>query len=123
MTWRLKSWPLEQKPSVVYLTIEEFESTCVVHVEQQDVPVNEIEIIKRNWEAYYFAPIRNCLENLNTIPKTTSVVSHNPFENKGDKSDSSNINSFFIRNGKILVYGLVGAMIAYVAAVVVFTTK
>ncbi|KAJ3201030.1 hypothetical protein HDU82_008417 [Entophlyctis luteolus] len=62
MTWRLNSWPVSQKPSIVHITIQEYDNACEVSVKQQGIPADEADIIKRNWEAYYFAPIRNNLE-------------------------------------------------------------
>ncbi|KAJ3403230.1 hypothetical protein HDU80_004363, partial [Chytriomyces hyalinus] len=80
-TWRLKSWPPSLQSSLVTLLIDEFDKVVRVRVKHVDAPVDEIAVIKRNWEAYYFTPIRESLHILATIPKVTAVVASKPLVN------------------------------------------
>ncbi|KAJ3236460.1 hypothetical protein HDU81_010755 [Chytriomyces hyalinus] len=80
-TWRLKSWPSSLQSSLVTLLIDEFDKVVRVRVKHVDAPADEIPVIKRNWEAYYFTPIRESLHILATIPKVTAVVAAKPLVN------------------------------------------
>ncbi|KAI8830069.1 activator of Hsp90 ATPase [Chytriomyces cf. hyalinus JEL632] len=89
-TWRLKSWPPSLQSSLVTLLIDEFDKVVRVRVKHVDAPADEIAVIKRNWEAYYFTPIRESLHILATIPKVTAVVAAKPLVNAEEYERMSN---------------------------------
>ncbi|KAI9330436.1 activator of Hsp90 ATPase [Obelidium mucronatum] len=125
-TWRLKSWPESYKSNLVTISMDEFDDAVRVRVKQEDVPVDEVEAIKRNWEAYYFAPIRTSLDRLASVPKVTKVVDHRfrypGFQERTDGSAPGGLSKTvwdqkdggFSSIGTIGVVGLVGAVLAFV---------
>ncbi|ORY43030.1 hypothetical protein BCR33DRAFT_851260 [Rhizoclosmatium globosum] len=71
--WKVKGWA---EASTVTITIDEFDDVgCKMGVVIRGVPVDEEGVVKRNWEGYYFEPIRGALERCKDIPKVTPVVS------------------------------------------------
>ncbi|CAG8481441.1 4968_t:CDS:10 [Acaulospora colombiana] len=56
--WRLKTWP-EGHFSTVTLKFEQTSDRTIVHVTQEGVPVGEEEIVRRNWQSYYWNSIKS----------------------------------------------------------------
>ncbi|CAG8765890.1 30727_t:CDS:2, partial [Racocetra persica] len=57
-TWRLKTWP-EGHFSTVTLEFEQTSDYTLVNITQKGVPVGEEEIVKQNWQNYYWNPIKS----------------------------------------------------------------
>ncbi|CAG8453637.1 11809_t:CDS:2 [Ambispora gerdemannii] len=57
-TWRLTTWP-EGHYSNVVLQFDQKSDSTTVHVTHDGVPVGEEEIVRRNWQNYYWNPIKS----------------------------------------------------------------
>ncbi|CAG8644014.1 31664_t:CDS:2 [Gigaspora margarita] len=57
-TWRQKTWP-EGHFSTVTLEFEQESDYTRVNVTQKGVPVGEEDIVKQNWQNYYWNPIKS----------------------------------------------------------------
>jgi activator of HSP90 ATPase len=55
--WRVKQWPSGHF-SNVEITIEEKEDHTLLKLKQTLVPSNEAESTEKNWQRYYFTPIK-----------------------------------------------------------------
>ncbi|KAJ3409168.1 Sec63 [Chytridiales sp. JEL 0842] len=57
MTWKLKSWPAGHF-SKVTMTFETQRESVKLKVAQSDVPIGEVDTVRRNWENYYWNGIK-----------------------------------------------------------------
>ncbi|GBC01901.1 hypothetical protein RclHR1_04380002 [Rhizophagus clarus] len=57
-TWRLKSWP-EGHFSTVTIKFEQASDFTRVHITQEGVPIGEVDAVRRNWQSYYWNPIKS----------------------------------------------------------------
>ncbi|CAB4383310.1 unnamed protein product [Rhizophagus irregularis] len=57
-TWRLKTWP-EGHFSTVTIKFEQASDFTRVHINQEGVPIGEVDAVRNNWQSYYWNPIKN----------------------------------------------------------------
>ncbi|CAG8640015.1 11031_t:CDS:2, partial [Paraglomus brasilianum] len=57
-TWRLKSWP-EGHYSNVTMTFEQTSDSTKLHLTQTGVPVGEVDVVRNNWQTFYWNPIKS----------------------------------------------------------------
>ncbi len=63
MTWRLASWPAEAPPSTVTIRLQPGAKgadpqRCTVALTQAGVPSGDADVVRSNWQRYYWEPIR-----------------------------------------------------------------
>ena len=57
MEWKLKGWKCSSHVSIEILTDQH--DSCVLKMEQTNVPNGEADITKNNWHNYYWNPIKS----------------------------------------------------------------
>jgi activator of HSP90 ATPase len=57
-TWRLKTWP-EEHHSKVTMTLEQTSEATKVHIKHEGVPIGEEDVIRGNWQTFYWIPIKS----------------------------------------------------------------
>jgi len=57
-TWRLRTWP-EDHFSTVTLRFEQTSDNTMVHLTQEGIPIGEVDIVRRNWQNYYWNSIKS----------------------------------------------------------------
>ncbi|CAG8446553.1 14526_t:CDS:2 [Ambispora leptoticha] len=63
-TWRLNTWP-EGHYSNVVLRFDQKSDSTIVHLTHDGVPVGEEDIVRRNWQNYYWNPIKSVFGRTN----------------------------------------------------------
>ncbi|RHZ81295.1 hypothetical protein Glove_122g13 [Diversispora epigaea] len=94
--WRLKAWP-EGHYSTVTLKFEQTTDFTRVYVTQEGIPIGEEEIVRRNWQSYYWNSIKSVfgygfisstINNNNDINK--SFIKNNNYKNKSKDNNNNN---------------------------------
>ncbi|CAJ0745941.1 633_t:CDS:10, partial [Entrophospora sp. SA101] len=57
-TWRLRTWPKDHF-STVTLRFEQTSDNTMVHLTQEGIPIGEVDIVRRNWQNYYWNSIKS----------------------------------------------------------------
>ncbi|KAI9329928.1 activator of Hsp90 ATPase [Zopfochytrium polystomum] len=57
-TWRLKTWPGDHHSNVT-IDLEEQRESVKLILTQREVPIGELDITRKNWEAYYWNGIKS----------------------------------------------------------------
>ncbi|KAI8616992.1 activator of Hsp90 ATPase [Chytriomyces sp. MP71] len=101
-TWRLKSWSTHSTMVTILLT--EIEGGTRLELKQTSVPADEVDVVKRNWESYYFAPIRAAMGQLAGIPSITPEGNYyDTFEDQVGKSDGFFNQDFIVKTATVVV--------------------
>ncbi|OMH84478.1 hypothetical protein AX774_g1998 [Zancudomyces culisetae] len=58
LKWRNSNWP-QNHFSRVSISLSQTDNSTILELEQSEVPIGELEITERNWEHYYFSPIKS----------------------------------------------------------------
>lgn len=84
--------------STVTIKFEQASDFTRVHINQEGVPIGEVDAVRNNWQSYYWNPIKNVfgygsISSSSSIPLKSKNKSSKPRKNRRGSGEKKNSNS------------------------------